>query len=202
MSCYELELAMKLYFENVSQLSWSFAEPLPGCPSYTDFVNIPIEVSDSCFATCPVNTTVRYLCDRYGFIAPFPAETQCTDAYTWRMGLSLEYCPPTGELSSPFYCAHLWISIILEEIQREIKLNVLLVATCPAISRANGNINFNDSTLENGAYPVGTMASLTCNEGYFLIGPESTICKASGAWSEYGSCSKLPFCFHTIGRNF
>ena len=60
--------------------------------------------------------------------------------------------------------------------------------TCPALNLANGNIDFTDSTLENGGYLIGTMASLTCDEGYFLIGSGSTTCKTSGDWEEYGSC--------------
>ena len=87
-------------------------------------------------------------------------------------------------------------NIIFYKMQHHFKFYVLLVVTCPALNLANGNIIFTDSTLENGGYPVGTDASFTCNEGYFLIGSESTTCKTSGAWTEYGSCgiffSKLP----------
>ena len=62
---------------------------------YTDFVDIPIEVSDSCFATCPVNTTVTYLCDEFGSAST--GEAWCTEAYTWHINPPLETCIPTDE---------------------------------------------------------------------------------------------------------
>ena len=61
---------------------------------------------------------------------------------------------------------------------------VLLVVTCSALrSLGNGRINYTHSTLENGAFPVGTIASFTCNEGYFLIGSEAASCQTSGTWN-------------------
>ena len=70
-------------------------EPLPGCPSYSEFVDIPIEISESCYATCPVYTTVNYLCDE---LSPSSAgAATCTADYTWHHSPSLENCTPLGK---------------------------------------------------------------------------------------------------------
>ena len=56
----------------------------------------------------------------------------------------------------------------------------------------NGQINYNGSPLANQGYPVKTVASFTCNDGYFLMGSDSTTCQTSGNWNHNTpSCGKL-----------
>ena len=61
-------------------LYYFHAEVLPGCPSFEEFVNLPIEIDGSCFATCPVNTRLSYVCDESSSEAVGYAT--CTEDYT------------------------------------------------------------------------------------------------------------------------
>ena len=35
----------------------------------------------------------------------------------------------------------------------------------------------------DGRYPLETLASFSCNEGYYLSGTEETTCQTSGKWN-------------------
>ena len=70
-------------------------EPLPGCPSFKEFVGLPIEINGSCIATCAVNTKVSYLCDECSTV-PIGYAT-CTEDYMWIHSHSLDMCTPDGE---------------------------------------------------------------------------------------------------------
>ena len=63
------------------------------------------------------------------------------------------------------------------------------LATCQTLSIPNGQVNYNPSSV-SGQYPVGTEASLTCNQGYFRGVQRVTTCQASGNWKE-----PLPVCY-------
>ena len=74
---------------------------------------------------------------------------------------------------------------------------MLIVDAClPLISLQNGNIRyskpilvaetFHDDSLEIEKfeiYPFETVASITCDDGYIQLGPESRICQDSGIWT-------------------
>ena len=38
-------------------------------------------------------------------------------------------------------------------------------------------------TVGNGSYPYDTVASFSCNEGYYLSGNEEITCQTSGNWN-------------------
>ena len=57
---------------------------------------------------------------------------------------------------------------------------------------ANGQVTYNrhvEYTLHNGLfdfrYPMDTIATFTCSEGYELVGPSTRTCNSSGHWSSY-----------------
>ena len=62
---------------------------------------------------------------------------------------------------------------------------ILIVVTCdPLQNLENGDINYNESLLTNGEYPVDTLASFMCNRGYDLSGSDSGTCQTSGDWDQ------------------
>ena len=65
----------------------------------------------------------------------------------------------------------------------------LLAATCPALSLPNGQVDYNSFPSE-GKHPLGSIASLRCNEGYFRGVDRYTSCQASGNWTQ-----PLPMCY-------
>ena len=54
--------------------------------------------------------------------------------------------------------------------------------TCETLNLENGNVSYNESVIPNKGYPVGTMASFTCNSGYCPSGLELSICQNFGHW--------------------
>ena len=62
--------------------------------------------------------------------------------------------------------------------------------TCQALSLVNGQINYNEPAAINGDYPVGTVASFTCTDNYYLSGSESITCQTSGDWNQETSACK------------
>ena len=56
--------------------------------------------------------------------------------------------------------------------------------TCEALSLVNGQIDYSESALTNGEYPVGTVANFTCADGFSLSGSASSVCQMSGQWTE------------------
>ena len=65
-----------------------------------------------------------------------------------------------------------------------ISANNFTVATCVALSLENGEIDYNDSSVTNGEYPVDTMVHFMCNYGYATSGAHSTVCQTSGTWDQ------------------
>ena len=55
--------------------------------------------------------------------------------------------------------------------------------TCEALSLVNGQIDYSDSALTAGEYPVDTVASFTCDFRYYLSGAGSITCQTSGKWN-------------------
>ena len=53
---------------------------------------------------------------------------------------------------------------------------------------ANSEISYNQSALANGGYPLGTVASFTCFDGFNLFGFESGTCRATGRFSHTPAC--------------
>ena len=70
----------------------------------------------------------------------------------------------------------------------------LLAASCPALNLPNGQVDYNSSAVSGQnpklQYPVNTVASLTCNQGYYRGVKEVTTCQASGNWEQ-----PLPMCY-------
>ena len=64
-----------------------------------------------------------------------------------------------------------------------------LLAICPTLKLPNGQVNYNLSPSD-GKYPNGTLASLTCNQGYYRGVNRGTTCQASGNWTQ-----PLPMCY-------
>ena len=68
-------------------------------------------------------------------------------------------------------------------------VNVCLFTGCLALSLPNGQVNYNSSAV-SGQYPVYTVASLTCNQGYYRGVTEVTTCQTSRDWEQ-----PLPMCY-------
>ena len=85
--------------------------------------------------------------------------------------------------------------IILSAIfQREKNHSYLIISflkVCESVSLANGEVNYNQSPVSNGIYPLNTIASFTCNNGYYLVGSKSSTCHAPNSWNnDIPTCSK------------
>ena len=62
-------------------------------------------------------------------------------------------------------------------------LPFLLAVLCGFLTLNNGQVSYNSQEV-NGKYPVGTVATYTCNYGYRLAGSRSRICQKSGLWNK------------------
>ena len=60
-------------------------------------------------------------------------------------------------------------------------LPFLLVVFCDPLMLDNGRVRYNKSKNLNGKYPLGTVASFTCNHGYLVEGPGPRTCQISGS---------------------
>ena len=58
----------------------------------------------------------------------------------------------------------------------------IFLVTCPAPSLQNGELHYDSSQVFEG-YPVETVASFTCHDGFILSGSNSTTCQTSGDWN-------------------
>ena len=63
-----------------------------------------------------------------------------------------------------------------------------VLVTCAPLSLPNGLVDYNMSE-ENGRYLADTVASFSCNSGYYRNGPNSRTCETSGNWNE-----EIPTC--------
>ena len=65
----------------------------------------------------------------------------------------------------------------------------ILVPSCEELNLENGEIDYSESLMPNGRYPVTARANFTCNYGYNLNGSASSSCLDSLNWSE-----QIPIC--------
>ena len=62
-------------------------------------------------------------------------------------------------------------------------VNIYSVAICEVLQPPeNGNISYNESLIRNEGYPMGTLASFTCDHPYTLNVPNMSTCQASRNW--------------------
>ena len=59
-----------------------------------------------------------------------------------------------------------------------------LVGTCMALNLENGDISYTESPITNGGYPVDTVASFICNNGYSKSGPQWQTCQSNKTWDQ------------------
>ena len=69
------------------------------------------------------------------------------------------------------------------------------VVTCPVLSLENGEVEYDLSKVFEG-YPVDTLASFVCNEGFMLSGSNVTTCPTSGVWN-----LQIPVCKESNENN-
>ena len=62
--------------------------------------------------------------------------------------------------------------------------NFFSLVTCSALILSDGGISYNKSPLNNGGYPVGTVAEFSCNFGYSQSQSNSRTCQLSGMWNQ------------------
>ena len=62
-------------------------------------------------------------------------------------------------------------------------MDLFCLATCAPLSLENGTVNYTTSA-EKGRYLVNTVASFSCDPGYYQNGSNSATCEASGNWNE------------------
>ncbi len=59
-----------------------------------------------------------------------------------------------------------------------IKIDIILAIMCPSLSNpSNGIVSFNDLS-------IFSVATYSCNKGFFLVGLQVRECKTTGLWSE------------------
>ena len=61
---------------------------------------------------------------------------------------------------------------------------------CAALRLKNGNVNFSkQQSAVDGRYPFETVASFSCNLGYYLSETKEATCESSGEWNkDYPEC--------------
>ena len=52
-----------------------------------------------------------------------------------------------------------------------------VLVCCLPLSLANSIVHYDNTLAHSGGYPYGTVANITCDSGYVLIGPNSTTCQ-------------------------
>ena len=57
-------------------------------------------------------------------------------------------------------------------------------ASCSALIVSNGSVSYARVSVEDGRFPVDTIATFTCNSGYYVYGDLSATCTALGIWSQ------------------
>ena len=62
------------------------------------------------------------------------------------------------------------------------------VVTCSGLTLSNGAINYDEDPADDGHYPVTTIATVTCNDEYYLDGDLTATCESSGSWSQESTC--------------
>ena len=58
------------------------------------------------------------------------------------------------------------------------------VVTCSDRSLSNGHVSFDRDSVDNGQYPVNTISTFRCKDGYSVFGHNSSTCEISGRWSQ------------------
>ena len=77
----------------------------------------------------------------------------------------------------------------------------LYVTDCPGVGvPVNGSVIY-DRSPEGGRYPVGTQASFSCNEGYFVHRNTKLTCILGGVWQKSIVNSSKPRCLIKGNRN-
>ena len=67
------------------------------------------------------------------------------------------------------------------------------LVTCPALNLSNGVVSYNKPPFNNTEYVVGTVASFSCNIGYYISQNISRTCQLSGMWTQ-----QTPICHISI----
>ena len=65
---------------------------------------------------------------------------------------------------------------------QEVFEHIFIAVTCLAPDLENGRINYDQGDIQIDTYPENTMATFTCDDGYSLSGPSSSICQHSRTW--------------------
>ena len=74
------------------------------------------------------------------------------------------------------------------------KIILLYLETCGALYVRDGLIHYSESSLTTGQYPVGTVATWTCNYGFHTYFSYDSTCETSGTWSHRTRGSREPAC--------
>ena len=69
-----------------------------------------------------------------------------------------------------------YVGLIAKDQSKLISYLQIIDPTCEALSLVNGQIDYTQSPLTTGEYPVDTVASFTCDFRYYLSGAGSTTC--------------------------
>ena len=78
-----------------------------------------------------------------------------------------------------------------------IYMNIIFVVLCPTLMVSNGKVSYKRKLIASTrgfwldifGYPVGTVASFSCNSGYSLSASYMRTCGSSGSWT-----SQSPIC--------
>ena len=73
------------------------------------------------------------------------------------------------------------------------------LVACTLLRLDNGEVNYEGSIVSFhfiDKYSVDTMASFSCDDGYSLTGPSSSICQDSGTWDP-----EIPTCGNEMNQN-
>ena len=67
-------------------------------------------------------------------------------------------------------------------------VTIFFLGKCTSLNLSNGVVSYTTSA-ENGRYLANTVASFSCDSGYYHNGAISATCEASGNWNE-----QIPTC--------
>ena len=77
----------------------------------------------------------------------------------------------------------------------------IISVTCVSLNLPNGHINYSTSAVK-GRYLVNTVASFSCNSGYYQNGSNFVTCQTSANWDEQSPiCEGFIFCsYFSVGN--
>ena len=133
----------------------------------------------------PVDTVASFSCNHEYKISG-SVKTTCQPSGSWN--LNPPSCNQSNESdicisNANYFPLGVYILTVLSHKDNTVNYKYFVAVTCPAISLSHGLVSYNRDQIGEDLYPLGTVASFSCDKGYHRDGCEATTCPASGEWN-------------------